>query len=788
MNTFSSQLSYTPSTLSSVNIQLLLRNQLQNIINNFAEVLSSVNILNSKKGYKQKRENHQNIDKKIQQAFIDIVINQEKYIIDKFLVPLITEINRPNSKILASTFYENRFGFTEEELLNAEFNNDSSIIVPLRQQKSVLFNGKLNNSFQYTSKRGFKTRRPQGREPEDEMSLLKRLITSKQVNQDINNGIVNPLQKLKFADVFAQKVDNIRGSSDKTSGRTSDDLNKIKLAFAEGYLAHDALIKKKQQDKSNFYKILRFLIFASIVGFFVFSPFVSIKTNDSTPGQPGSTGIKFRVALPGNKITEVKPEDVDVRFTDVRGVHEAKEELQDIVDYLKDPTKFTRLGAHLPKGVLLVGPPGVGKTLLAKAVAGEAGVPFFHASGSEFDEMFVGTGARKMRQLFQSARQRAPCVIFIDEVDSVGAKRTNSPMHPYANQTINQMLAEMDGFEKNVGIIVLAATNRPENLDSALTRPGRFDVQVGVDAPDFKGRLEILELYLGKIVQGSDIDINRIARKTVGFTGAELENLVNQAALRAALDNENEVSMKDIEWGYEKITMGPAKLSKIPDDETNRVTAYHEAGHTLIAYYTKDAMPLSKVTIIPRGRALGYTAMMPTEKDQYGKTKSQLLASIDVSLGGRIAEELIFGNENVTTGASSDFKSATQVAENMIKYWGMSEKLGFRVVVQKNEYESENLSPQSQEIVDQEIRRLLQESYDRAKNILKTRSGELKALAEALLQYETLDADEIKAIIEGNKLPLRTPKSEGGSSSNKQKQQQQQQQTSTGIGKIAVKV
>ena len=396
--------------------------------------------------------------------------------------------------------------------------------------------------------------------------------------------------------------------------------------------------------------------------------------------------------------------------------------------------------------------------MLAKAVAGEAGVTFFHASGSEFDEMFVGTGARKIRSLFQTARQRAPCVIFIDEIDTVGAKRTNSAAHPYANQTINQLLAEMDGFQKNEGIIVLAATNRPEHLDKALVRPGRFDVKVVVDPPDYKARIDILGFYLSKIITGKDIDVSAIARKTTGFTGAALENLINQAALKAALDNENEVNMNHIEWGLEKIDMGPAKLSRIPDEDTNRKTAYHEAGHTLIAYFTKDSMPLRKVTIIPRGGALGYTSFTPEEKDQFGQTKSQLLASIDVSLGGRIAEELIFGTEYVTTGASNDFQKATKTAENMVKFYGMSEKIGYRVVLEGN-----NESEKHMEMYDQEIQRILTESYERVKNILKTHSSELKALAEALIIYETLEADEIKSILEGRKLQGKLTKNENKS-------------------------
>lgn len=344
------------------------------------------------------------------------------------------------------------------------------------------------------------------------------------------------------------------------------------------------------------------------------------------------------------------------------------------VYYRKNPDKFSSLGGKLPKGVLLVGPPGTGKTLLARAVAGEAGVPFFHAAGPEFDEILVGQGARRVRDLFATAKQKAPCVIFIDEIDSVGAKRTNSVLHPYANQTINQLLTEMDGFRQNEGVIVLGATNRRDDLDKALIRPGRFDVEIQVPLPDFGGRKEIIKLYLDKIKYSSNVDLDVLARGTTGFTGADLENMINQAALRAAIDGLSSVTMNYIENSRDKVLMGPEKRSRIPDEEANKITAYHEAGHVLVAYYTKDSHPLHKVTIIPRGSSLGHTASIP-EKEAYHVTKSQMLATMDTLMGGRVAEELIFGPEKVTTGASSDLSKATQMATNMVKDWGMSEKV-----------------------------------------------------------------------------------------------------------------
>lgn len=371
---------------------------------------------------------------------------------------------------------------------------------------------------------------------------------------------------------------------------------------------------------------------------------------------------------------EVLQEEIDVTFNDVKGVDEAKQELQEIVEFLKNPEKFSSLGGKLPKGVLLVGPPGTGKTLLARAVAGEAGVPFFHAAGPEFDEILVGQGAKRVRDLFATAKQKAPCVIFIDEIDSVGAKRTNSVLHPYANQTINQLLTEMDGFRQNEGVIVLGATNRRDDLDKALIRPGRFDVEIQVSLPDFEGRKEIIQLYLGKIKYSSDVDLDVLARGTVGFTGADLENLINQAALRAVIDGLNDVPMEYIENSRDKVLMGPEKKHRIPDEEANKITAYHEAGHALVSYYTKDSHPLHKVTIIPRGPSLGHTAYIP-EKESYHVTRNQMLATMDTLMGGRVAEELIFGPDRITTGASSDLKKATKMATSMVKDLGMSEKV-----------------------------------------------------------------------------------------------------------------
>ncbi|XP_052863848.1 ATP-dependent zinc metalloprotease YME1L isoform X2 [Anopheles cruzii] len=513
---------------------------------------------------------------------------------------------------------------------------------------------------------------------------------------------------------------------------------RLKIAFAEGYLT--ASHPDQQNRSSKAMKYLKFfqqlLIIVVFIGIFI-SMFAS------------PNGSVFRIQL-GNQV-EVDPEDITVTFEDVKGCDEAKQELKEVVEFLKNPGKFSNLGGKLPKGVLLVGPPGTGKTLLARAVAGEAGVPFFHAAGPEFDEVLVGQGARRVRDLFKAAKERAPCVIFIDEIDSVGAKRTNSVLHPYANQTINQLLSEMDGFQQNEGVIVLGATNRRDDLDQALLRPGRFDVEVVVPTPDFTGRKEILTYYLGKILS-RDINTDQLARGTTGFTGADIENMVNQAALRAAIDGAEVVTMKHLENARDKVLMGPERKSRLPDEEANKITAYHEGGHAIVAYYTKESHPLHKVTIMPRGPSLGHTAYIP-EKERYHVTKQQLLAMMDTMMGGRAAEELIFGQDKITSGASSDLKQATSIASHMVKEWGMSEKVGLRTIEGPKSFgQSEVLSPATIEGVDNEIKKLLNDSYERAKAILKQHAKEHKALAEALLKYETLDAEDIKAIMGGEKL------------------------------------
>ncbi|KAI7792710.1 putative ATP-dependent zinc metalloprotease YME1L1-like, partial [Triplophysa rosa] len=511
----------------------------------------------------------------------------------------------------------------------------------------------------------------------------------------------------------------------------------FKTGFTEGFMKAQALTRRTQDVVRKTRLVVFVLLLASLYGLSR-SPFFSGKGSFSD-------AVSFRTT--SRLDSAMDPIQMkNVTFEHVKGVEEAKKELQDVVEFLRNPQKFTVLGGKLPKGILLVGPPGTGKTLLAKAVAGEADVPFYYASGSEFDEMFVGVGASRIRNLFKEAKASAPCVIFIDELDSVGGKRIDSPMHPFSRQTVNQLLAEMDGFKPNEGVIVIGATNFAEALDNALVRPGRFDMQVTVPIPDVRGRTEILQWYLKRITVDSAVDPEIIARGTVGFSGAELENLVNQAALKAAVDGKKQVTMKELEFAKDKILMGPERRSVEIDQKNKQITAYHESGHAIVAYYTKHAMPINKATIMPRGPSLGHVSFLP-ENDRWRETRAQLMAQIDVSMGGRVAEELIFGNDNITTGASSDFDGATKIAQMMVTRFGMSDKLGVMTYSDLTNY-----SPETRAAVEQEVRVLLQGAYERATKLLKTYSKEHKLLADALLSYETLDAKEIQMILEGKTL------------------------------------
>ncbi len=443
-----------------------------------------------------------------------------------------------------------------------------------------------------------------------------------------------------------------------------------------------------------------------------------------------------------------------VTFSDVAGVDEAKEEVLEIIEFLKDPRKFQKLGGRIPKGVLVVGPPGTGKTLLAKAIAGEAGVPFFSISGSDFVEMFVGVGASRVRDLFEQGKKHAPCIIFIDEIDAVGRLRGAGlgGGHDEREQTLNQLLVEMDGFDTTEGVILVAATNRPDVLDPALLRPGRFDRQVVVNRPDVRGRSEILKVHTKKVPIATNVEIEKIARGTPGFSGADLENLVNEAALWAARQNKKEVENIDFEMAKDKVMMGAERKSMILTDEEKRVTAYHEAGHALMAKLLPGTDPVHKVTIIPRGRALGVTMQLPTD-DRHNYSKEFLYNTLAILMGGRVAEELVF--KHVTTGAGNDLERATDLARKMVCEWGMSEKLGPLTFGQKEDSvflgrdftTKRDVSDQVALEIDLEIKRFVTENYERAKRVLTEQMTSLKALAEALLEKEVLDAPEIDQIL-----------------------------------------
>ncbi|GAB6887778.1 ATP-dependent zinc metalloprotease FtsH [Desulfothermus okinawensis JCM 13304] len=449
-----------------------------------------------------------------------------------------------------------------------------------------------------------------------------------------------------------------------------------------------------------------------------------------------------------------------VTFEDVAGVEEAKEELQEVVEFLKNPKKFTRLGGRIPKGVLLVGPPGTGKTLLARAVAGEAGVPFFSISGSDFVEMFVGVGAARVRDLFMQGKKHAPCLIFIDEIDAVGRQRGAGlgGGHDEREQTLNQLLVEMDGFETNEGVILIAATNRPDVLDPALLRPGRFDRQVVVPNPDVKGRLEILKIYAKKVAMSEEVDLEVLARGTPGFSGADLENMVNEAALIAAKKNKDKIEMEDLEEAKDKVLMGKERKSVILSEEEKKITAYHEAGHAVVAKLLPNADPVHKVSIVPRGQALGVTMQLPLD-DRHNYTKAYLDDTLAVLLGGRVSEELFL--KEMTTGASNDLDRATKMARRMVCEWGMSETFGSialgesgqEVFLGRELVQHKHYSEETARLIDREVIKIIKQAYDRAKEILSQNQDKMHNIVEHLLERETLSGEELSMIMEGKDLP-----------------------------------
>jgi cell division protease FtsH len=472
----------------------------------------------------------------------------------------------------------------------------------------------------------------------------------------------------------------------------------------------------------------------------------------------GGAGGRGAMSFAKSKARMLSEDQVKVTFADMAGAEEAKEEVVEVVDFLKDPSKFQKLGGKIPKGVLMVGPPGTGKTLLARAIAGEAKVPFFTISGSDFVEMFVGVGASRVRDMFEQAKKHAPCIIFIDEIDAVGRHRGAGlgGGHDEREQTLNQLLVEMDGFEGNEGVIVIAATNRPDVLDPALLRPGRFDRQVVVPLPDVRGREQILKVHMRKVPTADDVVASVIARGTPGFSGADLANLVNEAALFAARANKRLVDMEDMEKAKDKIMMGTERRSMVMSDDEKKLTAYHESGHAIVGRLVPDHDPVHKVSIIPRGRALGVTLFLP-EDDRFSYSKQRLESQISSLFGGRLAEELIFGPEMVTTGASNDIQRATDLARNMVTKWGLSNKLGpltysedeQEVFLGHSVTQHKTVSDETTHLIDKEVRNFIDRNYERAKTILEEHMEQLHAMAQALIKYETIDADQISDIMEG---------------------------------------
>jgi len=569
----------------------------------------------------------------------------------------------------------------------------------------------------------------------------------------------SPVQSINYTEFVKMvddgRVDHVQIQNRSISGDTTDNRHFTTYSPGDPRLVEQLLQKgvtikavPPQQPSLLLSIFLNFAPVLLLIGFWIFF------MRQMQGGGGGRGAMSF-----GKSKARMLTEDTNkVTFADVAGVEEAKEEVAELVEFLRDPSKFQKLGGTIPRGVLMTGSPGTGKTLLAKAIAGEAKVPFFSISGSDFVEMFVGVGASRVRDMFDQAKKHAPCIIFIDEIDAVGRQRGAGlgGGHDEREQTLNQLLVEMDGFEGSEGVIVIAATNRPDVLDPALLRPGRFDRQVVVPLPDIRGREQILKVHMRKVPLADGVEASVIARGTPGFSGADLANLVNEAALFAARANKRVVDMEDFERAKDKIMMGVERRSMVMSEHERRNTAYHESGHAIVGRLVPDHDPVHKVTIIPRGRALGVTMYLP-EEDRYSASKQMLESQISSLFGGRIAEELIFGPERVTTGASNDIERATEIARSMVTKWGLSEKLGplaygeddGEVFLGRSVTRHKNVSDETAHAIDEEIRLFIDRNYERARKILVENIDKLHKMAEALLEWETIDAKQIDDIMEG---------------------------------------
>ena len=575
------------------------------------------------------------------------------------------------------------------------------------------------------------------------------LIQALNFNQD--NTSVIPYSDF-VSDVDSGKVSSVMIKGTSIEGRYSDGRSFVTYNPEDSQLVERLLSKKiRVEAASNEDRYPLLHLFLSWLPLLILCLFWFFAIRQMHSG--GMRAMNF-----GKSKAKPSEKKIKVTFSDVAGIEEAKEEVKEIVDFLKDPHKFKRLGGKIPRGVLLVGPPGTGKTLLARAIAGEANVPFFSMSGSEFVEIFVGVGASRVRDLFDQGKRNAPCIIFIDEIDAVGRHRGYSfNGSEEREQTLNQLLVEMDGFEDNSGVIVIAATNRPDVLDNALLRPGRFDRQVVVPLPDVGGRHKILKVHLANVPLSAEVDPMVIARGTSGFSGADLASLVNEAALLAARRGKRNVGMDELEDAQDKVIMGSERRSMIMTDEDKKITAYHEAGHAIVALNVPGADPIHKATIIPRGQALGMVVRIP-ENDRIHMSRQKLKADMAIASGGRVSEELIFGSENITTGASSDIEQASRIARLMITHWAMSDRLGFLFYGEDRKYQmSDNISSETQKIIDEEVRKLTDQAYQTAKNILEGNKPALELLAQGLLEHETLSVEEIRKIIDGQKIQKKAP-------------------------------